>query len=391
MQENVNGRAASTGEQHRRDAARLPVRSLDDARGWLAAPFPGVCIGYLPSKLGANSHWAAVFPYVDVTAIQDRLDLVVAPEGWSHDVTRLDDTTVVVAMRVLGIGHSEVGQGSDSWSQSANAFKRCARHFGIGRYLTQLPPVRLKLGEQIPVNRKGSPYITDQLLGRLRATYEQQVRQLERRFGGILVHPGAGAHAGEVHSDREAEPGARRPDGTGANPHGSRLRQSASARRLEDAQLANVILTAAGAERKPPERAAALLPTLLERVPEEVAQKALQVIADVPARNGAAAVERTTPRPNPHGLMVSSVARIRQVPDVELAQLIITAAGGKQVADAWVLEALPGMLKRIDEPLARKTIELIDERYPAPGREPEGDHAAVSGEDFASFEPARSG
>ena len=57
--------------------SRLPCATLSEARQALAAPFPGACIGYLPNRLGPNSQWAAVFPYVDVTAIQDRLDLVV--------------------------------------------------------------------------------------------------------------------------------------------------------------------------------------------------------------------------------------------------------------------------------------------------------------------------
>ena len=118
----------------------------------LAAPFPGACIGYLPTRLGANSQWAAVFPYVDVTAIQDRLDLVVGPDQWTHEVSAIDGATLGCRLRLYDVAHSEVGQGGDRWSQSANAFKRCARHFGVGRYLTQLPPLRLKLGEGIPVN-----------------------------------------------------------------------------------------------------------------------------------------------------------------------------------------------------------------------------------------------
>ena len=158
------------------DAQDLPARNLAEAHQALAAPFPGACIGYLPNRLGANSQWAAVFPYVDVTAIQDRLDLVVGPDRWSHEVTAIDGVTLGCRLRLYDVAHCEIGQGSDRWSQSANAFKRCARHFGVGRYLTQLPPVRLKLGEGIPVNSKGRPYVTDQLLEILRRQYEEQIR-----------------------------------------------------------------------------------------------------------------------------------------------------------------------------------------------------------------------
>ena len=189
------------------DAQDLPARNLAEAHQALAAPFPGACIGYLPNRLGANSQWAAVFPYVDVTAIQDRLDLVVGPDRWSHEVTAVDGVTLGCRLRLYDVAHCEIGQGSDRWSQSANAFKRCARHFGVGRYLTQLPPVRLRLGDGIPVNSKGRPYVTDQLLEILRRQYEEQIRAASDRFGAILPHPGVGTgdSEGELPTHPEVE------------------------------------------------------------------------------------------------------------------------------------------------------------------------------------------
>ena len=83
----TNGAAPPADVPGMHDAQDLPARNLAEAHQALAAPFPGACIGYLPNRLGANSQWAAVFPYVDVTAIQDRLDLVVGPDRWSHEVT----------------------------------------------------------------------------------------------------------------------------------------------------------------------------------------------------------------------------------------------------------------------------------------------------------------
>jgi hypothetical protein len=293
--QNTNG-PATGGPGSEREA--LPVRSLADARRWLAAPFPGVCVGYLPNKLGANSQWAAVFPYVDVTAIQDRLDRVVGPDGWTHSVAEVDDKTLAVTMRVLGTEHSEVGQGSDRWSQSANALKRCARHFGIGRYLTQLPIVRLKLNQQIPINRNGSPYITDQLLDQLRATYERQVSQLEGRFGAVLPHPGVGAgeHEGEAPTHPEVDPDAgssgdaslhtvpvrddanAASDAPAANPHGERLRNTAATRGVSDADLANMTRNAVGQGPIPSERARAALPTMLNRISEQIAERTLELL-----------------------------------------------------------------------------------------------------------------
>jgi len=222
---------------------------------------------------------------VDVAAIQDRLDQVVGPDGWGHNVAALDETTLVVMMTVLGAEHSEVGQGSDRWSQSANAFKRCARHFGIGRYLTQLPIVRLKLGEQIPVNGKGSPYITDKLLEQLRGTYERQARELEDRFGAILPHPGVGAgeHEGEPPTHPEVEPDALAPLDTRTaepqpNDDGGRVKRHAAENSVDDTKLANLIREASGQDTLPPARALMALPHMLARIPAPIADKTIELI-----------------------------------------------------------------------------------------------------------------
>jgi len=266
------------------DAQDLPARSLAEAHQALSAPFPGACIGYLPTRLGANSQWAAVFPYVDVTAIQDRLDLVVGPDRWTHEVSAIDGATLGCRLRLYDVAHCEVGQGTDRWSQSANAFKRCARHFGVGRYLTQLPPLRLKLGDGIPVNSKGRPYVTDQLLEMLRRQYEEQVRAASDRFGAILPHPGVGAgdSEGELPTHPEVETEAQTKDpvsSSTATPYKTLLRMLASTGEIDPAKLANLIYAAVGEPPRPGARAAAALDTLLARIPEEVAQRTLHEIA----------------------------------------------------------------------------------------------------------------
>ena len=199
-----------------------------------------------------------------------------APPG----LQALDDSTLVVSMQVLDTEHSEVGQGNDRWSQSANAFKRCARHFGIGRYLTQLPIVRLKLGEQVPVNGKGSPYITDELLGQLRVSYERQVAELEGRFGPILPHPGVGAgeHEGETPTHPGVEPDAGTRGAPEPNDDGHRVRRHAAARGLGDAELGNLVRQAAGQDTLPEERARMVLPHMLARIPASIADRTITLI-----------------------------------------------------------------------------------------------------------------
>jgi hypothetical protein len=300
----TNGGAPQADVPSIDDAQDLPARNLAEAHQALAAPFPGACIGYLPNRLGANSQWAAVFPYVDVTAIQDRLDLVVGPDRWSHEVSAIDGVTLGCRLRLYDVAHSEVGQGSDRWSQSANAFKRCARHFGVGRYLTQLPPVRLRLGEGIPVNAKGRPYVTDRLLEILRREYEAQIRAASDRFGAILPHPGVGAGdvEGELptHPEVETEAQAKEPVASStATPHKTLLRLLASSGQIDPAELANLIYAAVGESPRPSARAAAALDTLLDRIPEDVAQRTLHEIArtrhDHAARQPASDATRIDP------------------------------------------------------------------------------------------------
>jgi hypothetical protein len=346
--QSTNGPVTAGSESERET---LPVRSLADARRWLAAPFPGVCVGYLPNKLGPNSQWAAVFPYVDVTAIQDRLDLVVGPDGWSHSVAEVDDKTLVVTMRVFGTEHSEVGQGNDRWSQSANALKRCARHFGIGRYLTQLPIVRLKLNEQIPVNRNGSPYITDQVLDQLRARYERQVSQLEGRFGAVLPHPGVGAgeHEGEAPTHPEVDPDAGSP--SDANPHGARVGDDANARGSQDAMPGAIAKASASAMSKE-------------------------------AGGG-------TPQANPHGERLRQNAVARGVSDADLANMIRNAVGQGPIPSERARAALPTMLTRITEQITERTVELLDIFHPADGALPEAASGGDTSVDFSALEPPR--
>jgi hypothetical protein len=198
-------------------------------------------------------------------------------------VAALDATTLACHLRLYEVAHAEIGQGSDRWSQSANAFKRCARHFGVGRYLTQLPAIRLKLGDGIPVNAKGYPYITDELLARLRREYERQVVAAVERFGPVLPHPGVGAGESEgevpIHPDIEPAGESAPADQVAGNPYGQLLRMLARAGQIAPAELANLIYAAAGESPRPSDRAAAALDVPLERIPEAVAQRTLHDIA----------------------------------------------------------------------------------------------------------------
>jgi hypothetical protein len=101
-----------------------------------------------------------VFAYIDARAVQDRLDAVVGAGSWSFDWTPLvvDDGEVKVAkgtLTVYGVSKSDAGSASNfeqTLGAVSHCFKRAAVHWGIGRYLYNLPAiwVTVERGGRIP-------------------------------------------------------------------------------------------------------------------------------------------------------------------------------------------------------------------------------------------------
>lgn len=111
----------------------------------LAAPFPEDEIEFLP-KGYANGR-ARALAYIDARSVMRRLDAVVGPGNWSFDFELLspDGKMVKGKLTVLGVTKCDAGEADqeDEALKSAvsDALKRCAVHFGIGRYLYYLPRV----------------------------------------------------------------------------------------------------------------------------------------------------------------------------------------------------------------------------------------------------------
>jgi hypothetical protein len=86
-------------------------------------------------------------PYIDARAVMNRLDMVVGTGNWSFDfdIQSGDGKMVKGRLRVLGVEKCDAGEGSQEEevlkSAVSDALKRCAVHFGIGRYLYYLPRV----------------------------------------------------------------------------------------------------------------------------------------------------------------------------------------------------------------------------------------------------------
>ena len=123
---------------------------LSDVAKRLQAPFPAHMVDWKPGVMTKDRKRALMMPYIDARAVMDRLDAI-CPEAWSFEVQPIESAkvpTMIGTLTVLGVSRSDVGEGDPS-SEAGNSYKaaasdalkRCAVHFGIGRYLYDLPKI----------------------------------------------------------------------------------------------------------------------------------------------------------------------------------------------------------------------------------------------------------
>jgi len=274
----------SNGNSRTQSESRPPgltVGDLSAAAPYLRAPFPADTVAFQARRMSPGSAWAIVFPTLSVWDLEERLDLFVGPGNWEvGEPSVLDDGHVTRWLTVFGKTARDTGDGRTRAIQASNAEKRCMVHFGLARYMKMVRPARIRIGDghdQIPVTGKGHPYIPDGLLPRLQAGYERELRRLATTFGPPLTHSRTASQQGERDA---ASPAGDRADSTaGTNPHGLQVRDAAAQRGLDVAQLANVILVAAGEPPRSPRQAAAVLERLLARMPADIAERVLGTLA----------------------------------------------------------------------------------------------------------------
>ena len=116
----------------------------------LCAPLPKDHIQVKPGAVNRDKTQGLVLTYMDARAVQDRLDDV-CPGAWEFNWEPVAQFGPKLAVKgyltVCGLTRSDVGQAvpdrsaEDEPYKSAvsDALKRCAIHFGIGRYLYDLP------------------------------------------------------------------------------------------------------------------------------------------------------------------------------------------------------------------------------------------------------------
>ena len=135
--------------------ARLSSESLEEIFTELQVPFEPSLIEWRVTNTAKDKARGQVIPYADQRAYTDRLNALVTPAGWtrkyavhtsanferSKDQKTVAKILVTCELSIFGVGlHSATGEAwSDdenaSTSAEAQAFKRAAACFGLGRYL----------------------------------------------------------------------------------------------------------------------------------------------------------------------------------------------------------------------------------------------------------------
>jgi hypothetical protein len=165
----------------------------------LSAPFDAAEVDWrVQGKANEATGRAQVVAYIDARAVQDRLDSVVGAGNWSFDWTpvvieRGEVQVAKGAITIHGVSKSDVGTASnfeESLGCVSHCFKRAAVHWGVGRYLYNIP----------------SQWVQVEKGGRLSATVRVQLRRVLE--GGVSPE--------EERGRAQEEPSASRADTHGA-------------------------------------------------------------------------------------------------------------------------------------------------------------------------------
>ena len=138
-------RAVSRGEEAMTHAENRTNATIDWGRlhEELARPFPDAAIKYRVGAVSKDKKTAQALPYVDPRAYEDRLNELV-PGAWSVAFEPWGADRIICRLTIHGVTRSSTGDGAGSPDQvagtaaEAQAFKRAASKFGLGRHLYDL-------------------------------------------------------------------------------------------------------------------------------------------------------------------------------------------------------------------------------------------------------------
>lgn len=119
---------------------------MNDLLTQLSQPFPPAAITWKPGAAKENKCMAMA--YADLRAYQDRLDAVCGLD-WSVRYLPWGDGRIICELTIGGVTRSSTGEmdaqdeknGMGGTVAEAQAMKRAAAQFGLGRYLYDLPSV----------------------------------------------------------------------------------------------------------------------------------------------------------------------------------------------------------------------------------------------------------
>jgi hypothetical protein len=149
-------------------APRFPPDKIKQLVSELVVPFDQSAIEWRVTNTARGEQRGQVVPYADPRAYTDRLNSLLTPAGWtrryavhtSANFERAKDTKIVAKvlvtceLTIFGLGlHSAIGE---EWAENHNAataaeaqaFKRAASCFGLGRYLYHFTGVWVDLNER---------------------------------------------------------------------------------------------------------------------------------------------------------------------------------------------------------------------------------------------------
>ncbi len=126
----------------------------------LAAPFSDDEIKFRVVATNHEKTKGMAAPYLDARTIQDRLDQVVGPERWSTDFQEW--RSGVMCRLSIKVGDEWIAKcdGAECPEREpvkggfSNSFRRAAVHWGIGRYLVQIPRAQL----WVPIEKHGQSH-----------------------------------------------------------------------------------------------------------------------------------------------------------------------------------------------------------------------------------------
>jgi len=123
----------------------MTEKNLQSVMAALAAPFPVEDIYWKPQAMTRDRKKALAVPYADGRAYEDCLNQVV-PGDWASNVTftpappKIVCTVTLTVCRITRTGDGEASLSDENAATGAyaQAFKRAAMRFGLGRYLYDL-------------------------------------------------------------------------------------------------------------------------------------------------------------------------------------------------------------------------------------------------------------